>query len=942
MKHGRGMLAGAAFLCVLAAFAARDERSLRCRLGFGTESEPSAVMPLTPTGAPVKVWLDEAALHVGDASYPWRSIGVVPTNGAAFRADLGKAGVPGLSLVGTIKTDALRFFIGGFGQIGNAQVSNEVRVVSSRDGLVKSAFRAVGATPDFIQDVSGARVKAGEPDRIVIRGRGTSSGVARYVLDDVDGKTACRICGPFRDPKLTFDFQHLWTDTSTKTLHVVIRNWSAGRGGGYTMRLEMRDLDTDAKLAWTRSAPMREFDGLDDCEFPVDDLAPGFYWAHVDVIDANGKAVHSGKARYAKPESPAPWEGTTLGMEDTVPPPWTEPVFRDDGFDCWNRSLRLGGDGVVSSVTSGGKELLAAPVSLVKDGRPLSFDVRLVEKRRSEATYLLVAREADVEVKAVCEFDGFVRFSVSYGDVARSMEWNVRLARENVICFDDCQLPAAKDLIGKSGVLRRDFNPGRCPFWWAGGTLGLMGGASNLHGWHVRNLASAGKLRTTEKELLVSMRFVGEKCADGRRRTVEFYLQPTPVKPKNMALASLATDRRETWTGYLCKFYEAKYPGAEEPSRFKKWREQARDGKRVFFYCASKGMSPENPYWGWYGNDWNTSGDPGYFAQEAPLRTESMRQHNNWTSACLNERGFLEHKVWGVNWYLNGGVAPEMKDLYFDVANAGGFCYNPVHGCLWTNDFGQVMYDRAMYPLRELHKRAYRLVKAKNPDGLLRGHVTNARTPADSFFDSLSMGEALDQKVRYTYNGKTYHYYDIFTPELMQSLFVSRGVDTVVDVVPQLLRCRECYAPHLLKLYNPKEPETDRAIRHAAAYILMHDLSIPRRPNHPEGAQWFILDSAVCALGPKRRYSAYFHDGDVPVTVDSPDQRFLWGYFESPEGRVLILLNDTDETVEKTVSVKGLSAACREILDGDEYDFRSGSCRLRFGPRGAKFLRFSR
>ena len=49
-----------------------------------------------------------------------------------------------------------------------------------------------------------------------------------------------------------------------------------------------------------------------------------------------------------------------------------------------------------------------------------------------------------------------------------------------------------------------------------------------------------------------------------------------------------------------------------------------------------------------------------------------------------------------------------------------------------------------------------------------------------------------------------------------------------------------------------------------------------------------------------------------------------------------------DGEVEETVTVKGLSAKGREILDKTAYDFSTGSCRIGFGPRGAKFIAFER
>ena len=67
-----------------------------------------------------------------------------------------------------------------------------------------------------------------------------------------------------------------------------------------------------------------------------------------------------------------PWQGTMLGTEDTVPPPWTAPVSADASFACWGREYSLGGGGLVTSVRSGGEELLADPVSVELNGKQLA------------------------------------------------------------------------------------------------------------------------------------------------------------------------------------------------------------------------------------------------------------------------------------------------------------------------------------------------------------------------------------------------------------------------------------------------------------------------------------------------------------------------------------------------------------------------------------------
>ena len=298
------------------------------------------------------------------------------------------------------------------------------------------------------------------------------------------------------------------------------------------------------------------------------------------------------------------------------------------------------------------------------------------------------------------------------------------------------------------------------------------------------------------------------------------------------------------------------------------------------------------------------------------------------------DKSFFDHKIWGVNWYLNGPV-PEMKDLYFDLANPRR-CSNKRHPCVWKDDFGRTIHDWSTAPLRELHKRAYRLVKAKNPDGAMYGHVGSRRYPGDVFFDVISTGESLAIKVL-----KNYNYFEVFTPEMMLSYFVPRAQEIMVACPPQLLRSRECWDRNLYNSYNCNTPENVRAIRHCIAYIKIHDMRMPRGPDHREGPQFFKVDAPVCRLGPERRYSAYFHEGELPVSVSRPMDRFLWSWHRNDHEGVLILLNDTDETVTETVSVTGLSAQGTELLDGGKFDFTKGTCTITFPPRDARFIRFS-
>ena len=916
-------------------FAAFFAATIWAVFGPGSPGNPSAVAPIEPSGTPQAFWWDEQAFHVGGRSFDWKKLGVTPAAGCSFTLDLGETVLrERIELKGTLRKKAPRYRIGSFGTVGNTNIRTRVELTTLAGGTVKSYLSAVGATQDYVMVPMSKTVNAGETVVFDIASpQCSSSGRLHYNIADGDGTKVYAFTADYRDPAIVFDWQYVWTDEASSSLVVNTSGWNDDEG--CSVRVSARDYRSDTMEIWSKRVHVGKFWGKRDIRINVSDMPKGFCWVHLDYFGGDGAPVCADRRfPYVNPCGKMPWQGTALGAEDTVPPPWTKPAFSGDGlFRCWNREVRLGGAGMVQSVKSGGKEVLARPVTLELDGQAITFDVRLERAKTSEATYVLKAREADVEVRVTCEFDGFMLFEANFPSAIRSLRWTVAADRAHVTGFDDCSREdngAAFFPKGENPAF--DFNPSERQMWWMPGRVGLMGGVLNLHGWHARNLAKAGHVAATAREVAVTTTFVDEPLSAGPRRTVRFYLEPTPVKPKNVSLAATDETKWTLWTGHVTQYFESKYPGFDNPLVCKPFRDDLKNGKRVFFYNASGAFAYGDAFWNRYRRDWHRKGYT-TFAHEAP-NYDPAKRDTGWTYACLASKDFFDFKLWGVNWFLHEPV-PEMKDLYFDLANPGP-CQNAEHGCVWKDDFGRQMQDWAILPTRELHKRVYRLVKAKNLDGVMYGHVGSRRGPSDVFFDMICAGEGFAHKIHL----HDYNYYDIFTPEVMQSFFVPRSQELVFIVLPQFMRARSCWAPHLIKTFDSRSPDTDRAIRHFIAYAKIHDLLIQRAPNAPEGTQFYKIDAPIRRIRAKGVYSAYYLEGEPAVTVSNPSPRFLWAWFADGDEAVLVMLNDTDSDATHTVTVKGLSAKGREMLDGKAFDFSSGSCTVRFAPRTARFVSF--
>ena len=639
-----------------------------------------------------------------------------------------------------------------------------------------------------------------------------------------------------------------------------------------------------------------------------------------------------------------PWEGTTLGTEDTVPPPWTAPVAADCTFSCWGREHAFGGEGLVSSIRSAGEELLSAPVSVEVNGRSLAFNVSCVTQGVSFADYNFVATSGAAPLRAHlrAEFDGFLWFDVTWGGAdageVRSLKVHIPVRRALVDGFDRCRgtrddepLPA-----GKTGTWL--YHPGAEPYFWLGnGSCGLMGGIDSLHGWRRRVRKGGYRLDVTDVAATLTMDLVDEPFVPTEPRTFGFYLEATPTKPKNLELAALPADRLERWC-QTDAIFDIKWPGCYKESRLEKFRNLQHAGKRVFYYASTTAVSPMSPLWERFGAEWTLFSSPTSGIVKSRAKTDAGKRSGTWTRGCMNSRSFFEFKLYTANGFLNDPTF-EVEDLYYDVA-APMQCRNRKHGCVWKDDFGSVSCDHDMKTIREFHKRLLRLLKKKNPKGVLYGHSGPSRTPADMFFERMVMGENYAGAV-----GRRLSYYDILTPEEVRIKYASRSNDTVIDMLPQIVRGMQMHNPEQYKTYDTKAPEHDRAIRHCAAYYKIFDLNIwSNVAKRFDGVQWVTADDAVTSLGPDRRYRAYYH-ADAPLKAPDGDPRFLWAVFAGRGKGLLILLNDTGESVTRTLigDLKAFdfpSDTGRDIFSGEEFPFRDSRLVVTLPPRESRFILF--
>lgn len=905
---------------------------IECALARGSAEAPAATFPLEISDRPRAFWWDDKAFHAGTETIPWKKLGVKPCNGAEFSCELVSDEGKRVEFFCQLKERAAIFHVPSFGVLGNRTITNDVVITSQIAGSVGLRFNAVGArTPRFIREYT-RKLGAGETTHMEILGKAADSGNCFVDLFDSDGGILFMAFYRFHDPAVRFAYRTITSDLGNEKLRLLADQWFEP-GEKNTLTMRMKDLKTGADSGWSQSVPMKDVTGVVTTEVDVKELPAGIYRAEYEIRDATGKTFVSDYAYYAKEkDGVCDWTDTDYGLADEVPPPWTVPEFRANGFDCWNRTVSFGGKGLVASIVSSGNEFLSGPVQLLRNEKPLEFEVTLVEAKVAKAKYRLVSKDRSVTVDLAVDFDGFMWFDVHHDARAR-LSLRIPAKRKRVVGFDDCSSPLEKLALKKGADVRIAYNPELKQWWWFGGTEGLMGGIESLRGWRLKDREQGYVFEANDRDVTLTMNFVDTPSNDGKERTLGFYLMPTPVKEKDAGLALQLAQKRSklAWaTKSHTPFFEFVYPGWQIEEKMQPYFQMQDRGERVFWYTASKGVSPVCPWWGRFGQVWNDDGTPAVFAEEIQPKSREQHERQVWRTGCMNSKSFFEQKLWG---YCKFIEHPDyhVTDLYCDLA-AQHRCRNEEHGCQWRDDFGKLCCDSDLRRVRDYHQRLYKVLKKKNPQGAMIGHLQYQRTPSDVYFDWLVMGETYDRFIRASMS-----YYDVLTPEMMQIQYASRASEVIVDMLPQIDRALSMIAPHKLKDYNPKSPENDRVNRHATAYFKIHDLAVTPQPRGAD--QWSAPDKVLAGFGARRRHYGYYHPR-CPISVSAPDPRFLYCIYGGNRKRLVILLNDTDRTVTETVTVKGLSTKGREILRGTEYDFTSGACEIAFGPREALFILF--
>lgn len=251
-----------------------------------------------------------------------------------------------------------------------------------------------------------------------------------------------------------------------------------------------------------------------------------------------------------------PWEGNTIGITDKIYPPFTAVKATAQSTDVVGREYGVGQLGLWSSITSLGKEILAAPIVLKADGdRVLQGAAQLVKSEPMKAVYEAKSEDAAVTVKTTCttEIDGCMKLELQLlpgkdKQELKSLTLDIPLKDEiaplwhastTALRVNPCgETPKGEGLVwDSSNFPNGDWVGAFIPYIWLGGVeRGLCVFGNNDKGWVLnwnqkKEFTPCQEIIRENGVLTLRLNLVQKPIILDEPRTIVLGLQASPTKP---------------------------------------------------------------------------------------------------------------------------------------------------------------------------------------------------------------------------------------------------------------------------------------------------------------------------------------------------------------------------------------------------------------------------
>jgi hypothetical protein len=563
---------------------------------------------------------------------------------------------------------------------------------------------------------------------------------------------------------------------------------------------------------------------------PAGTLKPGDYSLVLQVLNSDGAVKGSAKQSFTIPKVPEVWANNTIGEEDEVPSPWTPPKWNavNGTFSCWNREYIFGKSSLPEQIVSGGRKLLAAPVTLSLDGAPLKFNKLTVLLQKNEAIKLASnSTTGKFKIKATVkgEFDGFLWFDIVITPRGRqnirSLTLDIPFLKSASTLFNSMTKQYYTYKSGDAGKIKNyamDLYLKPRIMSISNDDVGLEWFCEELSDWYNRSPQKSLQIITGKERNILQLNLIDYPCTINRKLCYRFGIQGLPVKPlpRQWRLLRAKGENKNSFQPWFPWeiLHNIPDPRLAKQNYQKSLNKEHQKAPKVLHYFAGFTNSPYTKEWSYYGGIWSKT--------PPALGHYGSLQKREWAFAwnCPAARSYRDYYLYGL---ANTIDKLNIQHLYFDNQDAQ-LCSNSLHGCGWRGTDGNTYKTYNLLATRDLVKRIYKMFKKKRPNGLIMRHMSaKTVTPVIGFADILADGEI--------YNGTIAideSYKNIFTSEMYRAMFRSSPYGIPRYFIPQFQRAIKSHSP-IPKRYEKAWKKTKDLLkqrdklRHFKGYCLVHD-----------------------------------------------------------------------------------------------------------------------
>ena len=288
----------------------------------------------------------------------------------------------------------------------------------------------------------------------------------------------------------------------------------------------------------------------------TENLPEGDYTVRIRIRNARGEILAEDSDWFKK--KIFEWMKRKPWQSDEVFPPYTPLEAQDNRISPWGRQYTFGESGLLTSVVSQERELLAGPLSFHAkiDDTPTKLTCREPFAVRSGKPGVVSARselavgDLGLGLDITTEYDGFILYRLSYRPLKESVQINrlrlrVPLKEEHAFLYSAGTDRHGKNILGdvfpdRQGRLYDSLNDSRCAYcsptfctlFWVGGYDTCFCYASDSDkGWILRDDAPAVEVHREHGAIVLWLNLVDRQYVLKGKRVLEFAFQAGPLKP---------------------------------------------------------------------------------------------------------------------------------------------------------------------------------------------------------------------------------------------------------------------------------------------------------------------------------------------------------------------------------------------------------------------------